>query len=147
MFIFASSSSALLGRPRCGLSISLPYSIHLSEFMPILFKRKWTKHENTRRPPFSYDGHRRLLGAQSINTERAFFYVFVLRDVLYMVHVHTVPVHRAGGTQWKPPVTSCAPPSSPKIFAIDFPWRPLVVALWVHHDALFASVCRPPLST
>ena len=33
----------------------------------IFFTRKRTKHENTRSPPFSY---RRLLGAQSINTER-----------------------------------------------------------------------------
>ena len=39
----------------------------------LFFKRKRTKHENTRSPPFSLryeNGHRRLLGAQSINTER-----------------------------------------------------------------------------
>ena len=36
----------------------------VSEFMPIYFTKKRTKHENTR-------SRRRLLGAQSINTERA----------------------------------------------------------------------------
>ena len=33
----------------------LAYSIHISEFMPIFFRRKRTKHENTRSPLFSYD--------------------------------------------------------------------------------------------
>ena len=47
VYIFTSGSSALSGRPRCGLSIWLPllaiYStIHFSEFMPICFMRKWT---------------------------------------------------------------------------------------------------------
>ena len=77
VFIFTTGSSTLLGRPRCGLSICcyLPHSIHFSEFMSVVFTRKWTKHENTRCPPFSYDkyenGRRRLLSAQSINSESA----------------------------------------------------------------------------
>ena len=52
------------------LSHYLPYSIHFSEFMPIYFTRKQTKHENTQSPPFSW-----LLtvtvSVQNINTERA----------------------------------------------------------------------------
>ena len=32
----------------------LTYSIYFSEFMPIVFTRKRTKHENTRSPPFWY---------------------------------------------------------------------------------------------
>ena len=32
----------------------LSYSIHFSEFMPIIFMRKQTKHENTLSLPFSY---------------------------------------------------------------------------------------------
>ena len=50
----------------------LPYSIHFSELMPILFTRKRTKHENTRSAILVWyeNGRRRLLGAQSINTER-----------------------------------------------------------------------------
>ena len=50
----------------------LPYSIHFSEFMSICFTRKRTKHER-------YENvHRRLLGAQSINAERASLMVFIL---------------------------------------------------------------------
>ena len=47
----------------------LPHSIHFSEFMPIIFMRKWTEQENTRRPPFSYDTKmavQQLLGAHSL---------------------------------------------------------------------------------
>ena len=33
----------------------LPYSIHFSEFMPILFTRKQTKHGNAQSSPFSYN--------------------------------------------------------------------------------------------
>ena len=72
VFIFTSGSPALLGCPHCGLWVCryLPYSIHFSEFMPIIFfTRKRTKHENTRSPPFSYDDRRRLLGAQSIKID------------------------------------------------------------------------------
>ena len=57
VFIFTSGSSALLGRPRCVYRSDcryLPCSIHFSEFIPISFTRKRTKHENTRSPPF-YD--------------------------------------------------------------------------------------------
>ena len=51
----------------------LPYSLHFSEFMLIFFTRKRKKHEKTRSVPFFVwyeNGRRRLLGAQSINTER-----------------------------------------------------------------------------
>ena len=77
MFIFTSGRSALLGRPRSGLSIwlSLPAIFNTLFWVYIIFfTRKRTKHENARSPPFSHDtknGRRRLLGAQSINTERA----------------------------------------------------------------------------
>ena len=46
VFIFTSGSSALLGRPHCGLSICqyLPYSIHFSEFIScFLFYEKTDK--------------------------------------------------------------------------------------------------------
>ena len=58
VFIFTSGSSALIGRPRWGLSIWLSLLAlfnTFSEFMPIFFTRKRTKHENTRSPPYSYD--------------------------------------------------------------------------------------------
>ena len=73
VFIFTTGSSTLLGRPRCGLSICcyLLHSIHFSEFMSVVFTRKWTKHKNTRSPPFSYDTKMAAMGAQSINSERA----------------------------------------------------------------------------
>ena len=45
--------------------------IQFSEFMPICFTRKRTKHKNTRSRPWYENGRRRLEGAQSINTERA----------------------------------------------------------------------------
>ena len=35
----------------------LPYSRHLSEFMPISFTRKRTKHENTRSTKMAADGY------------------------------------------------------------------------------------------
>ena len=62
VFIFTSGSSAhvVIYRSDCRY---LPHSIHFSEFMPIYFTRKWTKHENTRSPPFSYDTEIAWLGA------------------------------------------------------------------------------------
>ena len=57
---------------RCDCRFLL-YSLHFSEFMLVFFTRKRTKHEHTRSPPFFVwyeNGRRRLLGAQSINTER-----------------------------------------------------------------------------
>ena len=56
VFIFTSSSSVLLGHPRCFYwfdSHYLPCSIHFSEFMLICFSRKRTKPENIiwKRPP------------------------------------------------------------------------------------------------
>ena len=79
VFIFTAGSSALLGRPRCDLSIWLsPLAIFntLSWVMAdIFFTRKRTKHENcSMSPTFSY--HTKMTadintGAQSINTERA----------------------------------------------------------------------------
>ena len=59
-------------RSRC---CYLPYWTHFSEFMPISFTRKQDKYENARSLPFLYhwyeNGHWLLLGAQSINSERA----------------------------------------------------------------------------
>ena len=71
--------SALLGRPCCGCRC-LPYSIHFSEFMLISFSFFFFFHkktDKTRKYSKSvifvwYENSRwRLLGAQSINTERA----------------------------------------------------------------------------
>ena len=56
------------------VATNLPCSIHFSGFVSICFKRKWTNHENTQSPPFSYDTKMTTninTGAQSINTERA----------------------------------------------------------------------------
>ena len=75
VFIFTSGSSALLGRPRCGL---LTCQSLLAIFNTLFwvyadfFTKIWTKHENSRSPPFSY--HTKMAadvntGAQSINTE------------------------------------------------------------------------------
>ena len=57
-FIFTSGSSALIGRPRCGLSIWLSLLAIFNTLFWVyvnFFTRKRTKHKNTRRPPFSYD--------------------------------------------------------------------------------------------
>ena len=50
VFLFTSGSSAhvVVYRSDCRYR---PYSTHVSEFMPICFTRKWTKHGNTRSPP------------------------------------------------------------------------------------------------
>ena len=76
VFIFTSGSSAHLGRPHCGLSIWLSLlAIFNTRFWGYVnyFTRKRTKHENTRSAFFVWyeNGRRRLLGAQSINTESA----------------------------------------------------------------------------
>ena len=77
VFIFTSSSSALLGCPGCGLSVWLSLLAIFNTLFWVyvnFFKRKRTKHKNTRSLPFSCHtkiGRRRLLGAQSINTEKA----------------------------------------------------------------------------
>ena len=78
VFIFTSNSSALLGRPRCGLSIWLSllaifntflwvYSIYFHE------KKRTKKRTNSKYSIFVWykNGRRRSLSAQSINTERA----------------------------------------------------------------------------
>ena len=76
VFIFTSGSSAPLVHPHCVFSICryLPYSIHFSEFMPMFYTRKRTKHEILESTIFlRYEnGRQRLLGAQSINTENLF---------------------------------------------------------------------------
>ena len=77
VFIFTSDSSALLGRPRYGLSIRLSLLAIFNTLFwdyPIFSPRKRTKHEHTRSPPFLH--HTKMAadvntGAQSINTERA----------------------------------------------------------------------------
>ena len=73
--IFTYGSSALLGCPCCGLStwLLLLATIHFSKFMPICFMRKQTKHKNTRSAIFEWHENscQQLLGAQSINIERA----------------------------------------------------------------------------
>ena len=80
VFIFTPGSSALLGRPRCGLSIwlsLLSYSTHFSEFMPFFYEkpdevRKYSK--STIFVWYENYGRRRSLGSQSINTERKLLY-------------------------------------------------------------------------
>ena len=77
VFIFTSGSSALLGRPRCGLSIWLSL---LAIFNTLFWVYVNLFHEKTDKT-WKYsksaifvwyeNGCRRLLGAQSINTERA----------------------------------------------------------------------------
>ena len=67
VFIFTSGSSAhvVIYRSDCRY---LPHSIHFSEFMPIYFTRKWTKHENTRSAIFVWYGNcmaRRTTGSPS----------------------------------------------------------------------------------
>ena len=76
VFIFTSGSSALLGRPRCGLSIWLSLLVIFNTLFwvywcQIVFTRKRKKHENTRSAIFVWyeNVRRRLLGVQSINTE------------------------------------------------------------------------------
>ena len=73
VFIFTSGSSALLGRPRCGLSVRLLllsifntlFGIYVNVFHEKTDKtRKYSKAETK----MAADG---LSGAQSINTERA----------------------------------------------------------------------------
>ena len=67
----------------------LPYPMHFSEFMPISFSRKQTKHENTQSLPFSY-----LIkmaagvntGMQSINTES----LFNIRGKIYVCALETL---------------------------------------------------------
>ena len=57
VLIFTSGSSALLGRPRC-LSIWLSLLAIFSTLFWVYVnfcQEKWTKDENTRSPPFSYD--------------------------------------------------------------------------------------------
>ena len=52
----------------------LPYSMHFSEFVPIFSRENGQNTKNTRSPPFPVwyeNGRRWLLGAQSINIERA----------------------------------------------------------------------------
>ena len=75
VFIFTSDSSALLGRPCCGLSIWLSLLV-IYTFLSLcqFFSRE--KGQNTKileacHCAWHENGHRRLFGAQSINAERA----------------------------------------------------------------------------
>ena len=76
VFIFTSGSSALLGRPRCGLSIWLSLLAIFNTLFWVyanFFTRKRTKHETYSKSAIFVwyeNGRRWLLGAQSINTER-----------------------------------------------------------------------------
>ena len=84
VYIYIRQLSSFRAPTFCCLSIwmsYLPYSLRFSEFMPISFTRKRTKHENTRSPPFSYHTKRAAdvnTGAQSINTESLFNCTLVL---------------------------------------------------------------------
>ena len=70
MFIFTSGSSALLGRPRCGLSIWLSLlAIFNTLFWVYVHFSFHEKTDKTRK--YSEVHHFRMLGVQSINTERA----------------------------------------------------------------------------
>ena len=55
VFIFTSGNSALLGRPRCGLSIWLSLLAIFNTLFWVMPPRKRTKQENTWSPPFLYD--------------------------------------------------------------------------------------------
>ena len=72
VFIFTSGSSALLGRPSCGLSIWLSLLAIFNTLFWVYAIFIHEKMDKTRKYSKSYEnGRRRLLGAQSINTERA----------------------------------------------------------------------------
>ena len=77
MFIFTSGSSALLGHPRCGLSIWLSLLAIFNTLLWVYANRLHEKTDKTRKYSKSaifawYEkGRPWLLGAQSINTERA----------------------------------------------------------------------------
>ena len=97
VFIFTSSSSALLGRPRCGLSIWLSLLAIFNTLFGVygisFFTRKRTKDENTRKSSFFViyeNGRRRLRGAQSINTERASLILSLSGFVHHQAHLQPV---------------------------------------------------------
>ena len=77
VFIFTSGSSAPLGRPRCGLSIWLSLLAIFNTLFWLYANLFHEKTDKTRKYWKSAiflwykDGRRRLLGAQSINTESA----------------------------------------------------------------------------
>ena len=65
------------------LTVATCHIQYFSEFMPIFFMRKWTKHENTQSTPFSY--HTEMAanvntGVQSVNTEKASLKQFIITD-------------------------------------------------------------------
>ena len=76
VFIFTSGSWALLGRPRCGLSIWLSLITMFNTFFLSLCQRFSRENgQNTKILKVRYfrmiqNGRRRLQGAQSINTEK-----------------------------------------------------------------------------
>ena len=77
VFIFTSGSSALIGRPRCGLSIWLSLLAIFTTLFWVYANFCHEKTDKTRKYSKSAiyvgykNGRRRLLGAQSINTDRA----------------------------------------------------------------------------
>ena len=72
VFIFTSSSSALLGRPRCGLSIWLFLLAILNTLFWVYASFLHEKTDKTREYSKYENGHRPLQGAQSINTGRPY---------------------------------------------------------------------------
>ena len=75
VFIFTSGSSALLGRPRCGLSIwlSLLAIFNTGVYANFFHEKtdKTGKYSKSAIFDWCENGRRLLLGAQSISTERA----------------------------------------------------------------------------
>ena len=90
VFIFTSGSSALLGRPHCGLSICLSlvaifnalFWVHVNFLYE---KTAKTQKHSTSTILVSYEnGRRQLLGAQSINSERtSLFYSNLPLSLIY----------------------------------------------------------------
>ena len=77
VFTFTSGSSALLGRPRCGLSIChyVPYSIHFWVYANFFHEKNGQNAKKYSKCAIFVcckNGRRRLPGAQSINTGRAY---------------------------------------------------------------------------
>ena len=79
VFIFTSGSSALLGRPRCGLSMWLSLLAIFNTLFWVyanFFHEKMDKIRKSAIFAWYENGRRRLLGAQSINAERAPLFLF-----------------------------------------------------------------------
>ena len=107
VFLFTSDSSALLGRPRCGLSIWLSllaiFNTLFWLYVNFFFHEKTDKTRKYSKSDILVwyeNDHRRLQGAQSINTERACLQIFLHQEfnsavegrVVHQLWTHTSPL-------------------------------------------------------